>query len=85
MDIDNYLNDSDSSPYNVSTDCYTCRMANCSEEDSDMGDIYEIKYYAYGVVMPMVIAVGVIGNILNLIVLKQPNMKGPAYIYMRGE
>lgn len=40
---------------------------------------------AYGVILPILVAFGVLGDILNLVVLTRPNMKGVAYIYMRGE
>lgn len=53
--------------------------------------IQELKYLTYGIIWPSICAAGIVGNVLNLIVLNQPNMKGtagqarPAYIYMRGE
>jgi hypothetical protein len=39
----------------------------------------------YGILIPSIIALGIVGNVLNLLVLNQPNMKGTAYIYMRGK
>jgi hypothetical protein len=35
--------------------------------------------------MPAICCLGVVGNILNLVVLTRRNMKGIAYIYMRGK
>ncbi|CAL8113519.1 unnamed protein product [Orchesella dallaii] len=46
--------------------------------------IEDVKYLTYGILWPTICGLGIIGNILNLIVLNQPNMKGTAYIYMRG-
>ncbi|CAG7719193.1 unnamed protein product [Allacma fusca] len=46
-------------------------------------DIEGVKYVTYGVLMPAICALGIVGNVLNLIVLNQPNMKGTAYVYMR--
>jgi hypothetical protein len=46
--------------------------------------IEDVKFVTYGILWPAVCALGIIGNVLNLTVLNQPNMKGTAYIYMRG-
>lgn len=46
--------------------------------------IEDVKYFTYGILWPTICGLGIIGNVLNLIVLNQPNMKGTAYIYMRG-
>jgi hypothetical protein len=46
--------------------------------------IEDVKFITYGILWPAVCALGIIGNVLNLFVLNQPNMKGTAYIYMRG-
>jgi hypothetical protein len=34
--------------------------------------------------MPAICFLGILGNVLNLVVLTRRNMKGIAYIYMRG-
>uniref|UniRef100_A0A0P4W9T5 G-protein coupled receptors family 1 profile domain-containing protein n=2 Tax=Scylla olivacea TaxID=85551 RepID=A0A0P4W9T5_SCYOL len=47
-------------------------------------DVYQVKFVAYGVVMPVLVCVGVLGDLLNLVVLTRPNMTGVAYVYMRG-
>lgn len=44
-----------------------------------------MKYVAYGVVLPVLVCLGVLGDVLNLVVLTRPNMTGVAYIYMRGQ
>lgn len=44
-----------------------------------------LKRVSYGIVLPAICCLGIIGNILNLVVLTRRNMRGTAYIYMRGE
>lgn len=44
-----------------------------------------LRRVSYGIVMPAICCLGIIGNILNLVVLTRRNMRGTAYIYMRGE
>lgn len=43
-----------------------------------------LRRYSYGVAMPAICFLGILGNVLNLVVLTRRNMKGIAYIYMRG-
>ncbi|XP_055915039.1 probable G-protein coupled receptor B0563.6 [Eupeodes corollae] len=43
-----------------------------------------LRELSYGIVLPIICALGIIGNVLNLIVLTRRNMRGTAYIYMRG-
>jgi len=43
-----------------------------------------LKYYSYGITLPAICFLGIVGNILNLVVLTRPTMRGPAYVYMRG-
>lgn len=44
-----------------------------------------LRKLSYGFVLPTICALGIIGNVLNLIVLTRRNMRGTAYIYMRGK
>ncbi|KAG7211222.1 hypothetical protein KM043_010537 [Ampulex compressa] len=44
-----------------------------------------LRRISYGIVLPAICCLGIIGNILNLVVLTRRNMRGTAYIYMRGE
>lgn len=44
-----------------------------------------LREYCYGLVLPIICAMGIIGNVLNLVVLTRRNMRGTAYIYMRGK
>ncbi|CAD6234148.1 GSCOCG00012367001-RA-CDS, partial [Cotesia congregata] len=43
-----------------------------------------LRRVSYGIVLPTICCLGIIGNIFNLIVLTRKNMRGTAYIYMRG-
>lgn len=44
-----------------------------------------LRRISYGIILPGICCFGIIGNILNLVVLTRKNMRGTAYIYMRGE
>ncbi|XP_074038647.1 probable G-protein coupled receptor B0563.6 [Leptinotarsa decemlineata] len=43
-----------------------------------------LRRYSYGFALPSICFLGIIGNIFNLVVLTRRNMRGTAYIYMRG-
>ncbi|XP_026673231.1 probable G-protein coupled receptor B0563.6 [Ceratina calcarata] len=43
-----------------------------------------LRRISYGIVLPTICCLGIVGNVLNLIVLTRRNMRGTAYIYMRG-
>lgn len=51
---------------------------------SQQEDMQRLKYYSYGIALPAICVLGILGNVLNLIVLTRPTMRGPAYVYMRG-
>lgn len=51
---------------------------------SHQEDMQRLKYYSYGIALPTICVLGILGNVLNLIVLTRPSMRGPAYVYMRG-
>lgn len=59
-------------------------LLNITQVPSSPPDIQQVKYIAYGIVMPVLVCLGVFGDILNLVVLTRPNMTGVAYVYMRG-
>lgn len=44
-----------------------------------------LRRVSYGIILPAICGLGIIGNILNLVVLTRRNMRGTAYIYMRGK
>ncbi|EEC02532.1 probable G-protein coupled receptor AH9.1 [Ixodes scapularis] len=41
-----------------------------------------LKFIAYGVVSFVIIALGIVGNLINLIVLTRPNLKGVTFVYL---
>ncbi|XP_057335392.1 uncharacterized protein LOC130674123 isoform X3 [Microplitis mediator] len=43
-----------------------------------------LRRISYGIILPAICCLGIIGNIFNLVVLTRKNMRGTAYIYMRG-
>ncbi|KAL7745143.1 hypothetical protein ACLKA6_008201 [Drosophila palustris] len=43
-----------------------------------------LREYCYGLMLPIICSLGIMGNVLNLIVLTRRNMRGTAYIYMRA-
>ncbi|XP_039961736.1 probable G-protein coupled receptor B0563.6 [Bactrocera neohumeralis] len=43
-----------------------------------------LREYSYGIILPIICSLGIIGNVLNLVVLTRRNMRGTAYIYMRA-
>lgn len=48
-------------------------------------EMHRLKYYSYGIALPTICVLGIVGNVLNLVVLTRPTMRGPAYVYMRGK
>ncbi|GAB6027059.1 hypothetical protein CHUAL_013786 [Chamberlinius hualienensis] len=45
-------------------------------------DLKNLQWISYGVIAPIIIAVGVFGNIANLLVLSRPNLKSVTYVYL---
>ncbi|XP_043286695.1 probable G-protein coupled receptor B0563.6 [Venturia canescens] len=43
-----------------------------------------LRRVSYGIILPAICCLGIVGNVLNLVVLTRRNMRGTAYIYMRG-
>jgi hypothetical protein len=41
-----------------------------------------IKSVAYGMVAYLIVAVGMVGNLLSIVVLRRPNLKGVMYTYL---
>ncbi|CAN7937395.1 unnamed protein product [Ixodes hexagonus] len=41
-----------------------------------------VKFIAYGVVSFVIIALGIVGNLINLVVLTRPNLKGVTFVYL---
>ncbi|OXU22072.1 hypothetical protein TSAR_011758 [Trichomalopsis sarcophagae] len=53
------------------------------DDDEDVR-ISELRKISYGFIMPTICLLGIVGNVLNLVVLTRRNMQGRAYIYMRA-
>lgn len=62
----------------------TTTVAKVDERESsvDLRDVELVKFVAYSVVFPVIIVLGVIGNIINLIVLTRPNLRGVTFVYL---
>lgn len=43
-----------------------------------------LAWTSYGIVVPIILAVGVFGNVAILVVLSQPVFRGIAYLYLSG-
>ena len=57
---------------------------NLQEEAETAQTVELINHVAYNYVALFIVAVGIIGNILNLIVLTRPKLKGVMYVYLLG-
>ncbi|OQR72730.1 G-protein coupled receptor-like [Tropilaelaps mercedesae] len=44
--------------------------------------IATVKLFAYGVIAVGIIVLGLVGNVMNLIILTRPNLKGVTYVYL---
>ena len=57
-----------------------------TEEELYMKDVTIpfIYHIAFNIVAMVVVAIGILGNILNLIVLTRPKLKGVMYVYLLG-
>uniref|UniRef100_T1J7B7 G-protein coupled receptors family 1 profile domain-containing protein n=1 Tax=Strigamia maritima TaxID=126957 RepID=T1J7B7_STRMM len=53
-----------------------------NEDEEFRRKLEHLEWVAYGVIAPMLIAIGIIGNLLNLVVLTRPNLKGVMYTYL---
>lgn len=61
-------------------------MSEAPEEDGDPNDliVQSIKWVAYSLVAYLIVGVGIMGNLLSLVVLTRPNLKGVMYVYLLG-
>ena len=60
-----------------------------SEAPDEVGDpnamlVQHIKWVAYSLVAYLIVGVGIMGNLLSLVVLTRPNLKGVMYVYLLG-
>jgi hypothetical protein len=54
------------------------------ETDPTESTVLQIKFIAYSVIAYIIVGVGIVGNLLNLVVLTRPNLKGVMYVYLLG-
>jgi hypothetical protein len=53
-----------------------------SEEQQALIDL--IHWYSYSVFANIFVAIGIMGNILSIVVLSRPKLKGVMYVYLLG-
>jgi hypothetical protein len=46
--------------------------------------VEQIKFVAYSVIAYLIVGIGMLGNLLSLVVLTRPNLKGVMYVYLLG-
>ena len=51
---------------------------------SDEATVELVNYIAHGILANFIVGVGIVGNVLNLIVLTRPKLKGVMYVYLLG-
>ena len=59
-------------------------MVHQGEEGLNAETVQYIKFVAYSVVAYGIVAIGMLGNVLSLVVLTRPNLKGVMYVYLLG-
>ncbi|CAN7939081.1 unnamed protein product [Ixodes hexagonus] len=67
-----------------SSDPLTWQYRLASDQDALLlkQQIDTLKFIAYGVVSFVIIALGIVGNLINLVVLTRPNLKGVTFVYL---
>ena len=62
------------------------KMGDTEEDESDPNFrlVQNIKWVAYSLVAYVIVAIGIMGNLLSLVVLTRPNLKGVMYVYLLG-
>ncbi|XP_030379161.1 probable G-protein coupled receptor B0563.6 [Scaptodrosophila lebanonensis] len=81
---DNLTNSNDLAGGSNSTSLFTSDLRDDFYSDVEDPRTEKLREYCYGILLPIICALGIIGNVLNLIVLTRRNMRGTAYIYMRA-
>ncbi|XP_035230502.1 probable G-protein coupled receptor AH9.1 [Stegodyphus dumicola] len=51
-------------------------------QSSTNESVEKLKFIAYGIVSSIIIALGILGNSINLAVLTRPNLKGVTFVYL---
>ncbi|XP_068202918.1 probable G-protein coupled receptor B0563.6 [Palaemon carinicauda] len=57
-------------------------MVSCNNSTETNPDLKQLRWIVYQVVFPVLVIVGVMANLLNLLVLSRPAMKGVSYRYL---
>ena len=52
--------------------------------DDNAATLHVINYIAYDIIANIIVGIGIFSNILNLIVLTRPKLKGVMYVYLLG-
>uniref|UniRef100_A0A0K2VEW3 G-protein coupled receptors family 1 profile domain-containing protein n=1 Tax=Lepeophtheirus salmonis TaxID=72036 RepID=A0A0K2VEW3_LEPSM len=67
----------------VSTQILSTLKTDMAQEDN-LQSIEMVNWIAYNFIAYIIVSIGIIGNILNLVVLSRPNLKGVMYVYLLG-
>ena len=61
-------------------------MSTMSADDLYMKEVIipGIYHVAFNIVAMVIVAIGILGNVLNLVVLTRPKLKGVMYVYLLG-
>ena len=59
-------------------------VINRTRQLNDENHVEIINYVAHGIIANIIVGVGIVGNLLNLIVLTRPKLKGVMYVYLLG-
>ena len=54
------------------------------DTDPTAETVHNIKWVAYSIIAYIIVSVGIVGNLLNLVVLTRPNLKRVMYVYLLG-
>ncbi len=65
-----------------SNDSSSATSSSSASSADDAATVAAINFVAYRVVANVIVAVGIVGNLINLIVLTRPKLKGVMYRYL---
>lgn len=80
--------------FNEAIICLFSTQLCCEDDNSTVGHVVEddvirsramsLVWTSYGIIVPIILAIGVFGNVVILIVLSAPVFRGIAYLYLSG-